>query len=777
MFGVVSLLFFRLPPGIASADGLVRLYFKAPASGTTAFAAAGTDYPTLAALRDRVAGFSQTAGVWTSEENIGRGNDAGRANVALASYELFPMLRLRAALGRFYGIAEDRRGGEHVAVVSHDYWQRDLGGDSNVVGRALIIGDAVYTIVGVGPEKFGGINMEPADIFVPLAVAGDEIVGKGAIDPVDGRGLSWLSVVARLRPDTPPRLAATQATLVFRANNSTTRYHDTLSQVMLNPLQEARGPTTSSAARIMTWLAALGVIVLLIACANIANLVQIRGLSAGRDYAIRASLGATRLATMRPLLIESFAIAIAGCAAGLAIVAVAGPVARAYLLPDLPQSVPLFDGRVLAGAAMTLILTMFVIGVIPALQITRGTILLRLGAGRHGSSRRDSRTRFGLMVFQTSLSLTLLVGAGLFVRSLNRVQAIDIGIDADRVVNVTIDLPKSTTVQEANALYYRLLDRVNRLQGVEAAALSMGSPFGRSYASRVRIEGHDTLPRFRSGGPYFQAIGQDYIKTMGMRVLSGRPFGSYDIAGAPNVVIVGATFAKALWPDESPIGKCLYLADTVETCRRIVGVVTDVKRNRILEPETLFYYVPLAQFDKASVDALMVRAGHDPAGLVRAISVAAHSLDNMPVATIQTIGDKIAPQLRSWRLGARAFTVFALLALLIAAIGIATVLSYSVSQRTKEIGIRIALGGQAHQIVWLVVAQGARMTSIGVLIGALGGYGLGRAIASLLYRVSPADPIVISATSAILFIVALAAAYLPARRAAAVDPSVTLRID
>ncbi len=321
------------------------------------------------------------------------------------------------------------------------------------------------------------------------------------------------------------------------------------------------------------------------------------------------------------------------------------------------------------------------------------------------------------------------------------------------------------------------MDRFQRLPGVENVAASMGSPFDYAYAVGLRAEGTDSIPQVKSGGPYIQAITPGYIATMGTRIVNGRDFTTGDVKGSARVALVGATFAKLVWPGTSAIGKCLYIGeDSTTACTAVVGVVADAKRGRVTETESMLYYVPFVQYDNnPAINTVFVRMRPGVAGLAGALRREVQSDGSLPYAEIESIADQMAPQLRSWLLGASAFTAIGLLALVIAATGIFAVLSYAVSQRTKEIGVRVALGAQGGDVVRLIVGQGLRAAVIGAVVGAAGAYALGRAIASLLYEVPPADPLVFAGVVTILLAVAAAASYLPASRASRIAPMIALR--
>jgi predicted permease len=555
------------------------------------------------------------------------------------------------------------------------------------------------------------------------------------------------------------------------------RRKDSTTNVVFGAIQQARAPQAGSDATVALWIGVVAAIVLLIACANVANLLLARGVSRRRELAVRASLGAGRAGLIRALLSESIVLALAGGTGALLLAFWVGATARSFLLPGVPRSVPLVEPRVLLFTVAAVTLTALLTGLVPAMQASRTDLVAALKSGGHGATQHGGRTRTVLLVVQIALTLVLLVGAGLFVRSLRKVQGIDLGFDADRIVRVRMGLTNvGFTRQQQNDAYFRLLDQFRRMPGVEAVAGSQGTPFDFSYAESMRAQGVDSIPQFKSGGPYYQAITPGYMATMGTRVIGGRDINDGDVAGSARVALIGAGFARLLWPNSTAIGKCLYRgADTTTTCTTIVGVVADAKRGSVTESESLLYYVPFAQATDPSINGIFVRGRPGVRGLPAALQREVQGTSDLPFATIESIADQVAPQMRSWVLGAAAFTAFGLLALLIAATGIFAVLSYTVSQRTKEIGVRVALGAQSSDVVRLIVVQGLRASAIGTLIGAAGAWLLGRAIATLLYQVPAADPVVFGAVAALLVAVAATASYLPASRASRIAPMIALR--
>jgi predicted permease len=776
MFGVVDTLFLRPPPGIHDPSRVVRINLRQDYGPMGVYTGPTTTFPSYVDLRDNVPAFEQVAAITTTTSlGLGRGANATPVTVSAVSHQYFPLLGVRPSLGRFFTEAEDRVGGDRVAVITYRFWQRQFGGDSGIIGRALALGKGTYTVVGVGPRDFGGIDLKPSDLFLPIhpAAEGDVNVAQS----ISSRNYQWLSTIARLKPGMTLESAAAQATIAYRRGTASTPRPDTTTRVILGPVQEARAPEASSDFKVALWIGVVAAVVLLIACANVANLLLARGVSRRRELAVRASLGAGRAGLIRALLSESLVLAAAGGISAIMLASWGGAAARSFLLPSLPSDVPLVDPRVLFFTAAAVMLTTLLTGIVPAVQASRTDLVGALKSGGHGTTGRGSITRTTLLVAQIALTLVLLVGAGLFVRSLRKVQGIDLGIDAERVVSVTMNLSGAgMTRDDANRAYLRLIDQFQRLPGVERAAGSQGTPFSYSWAESMRAEGADSIPEVKSGGPYYQSVTPGYLATMGTRILRGRDFNPGDGAGQPPVAIVGATFAKLVWPRAEALGKCLYRGDdSVTTCTRVVGVAADTKRGRVTESTTLLYFVPFLQDNKPSINGVFVRIRPGARGVTGALQREVQAAGNLPYAAIQSIADQVAPQMRSWRLGASAFTAFGLLALLIAATGIFAVLSYSVSQRTKEIGVRVALGAQSGHVVRMVVGQGLRAALLGAGIGMLGAYALGRAIATLLYQVPPTDVSVFAGVTAVLLTVAMIAAYLPARRAARVAPMVALR--
>ena len=775
MFGVVDTLFLRPPAGVHGADRVVRLYVRRrdPFFGLNTQGIG--QYPAFADIRDGHA-FADVSAVTTRSMSLGRGADAVSVDVGAVSWDYFATLGAGMELGRPFLAGDDDPGAARTVVLTDAFWRAHYGADPGIVGRRIPVGTGPATVVGVAARAFRGIDLAPLDMFLPIGAVAAEVASPEALT---SRHWWWMDAIARLRPGQRPEDAVARATLSYR--RGALDKADSTATVVTGPIQEARGPEASSDAKVSAWIGFVALAVLLIVCANVANLLLARGVSRRRELAVRAGLGAGRGGLMRMLLAESLVLAASGGAAALALASWTGALARGFLVPDLPAGTPVIDPRMLAFTALAVAATALLIGVVPAVQASRTDLTESLKSGGRGATQRGGRTRATLLAVQVALTLVLLVGAGLFVRSLRNVEHIDLGFDPNRVLEARVDMSAAgLSPTEADATYLRMLDDVRRLPGVAGAA-AVQSPYQWAQAITIRAQGVDSMRRPTTGGPYINAVTPGYFATLGTRLVRGRDFTDQDVLGSARVAVVNAYMAKGLWPHESAIGKCLYLgSDTTKACTEVVGVVGDVASNGVTQGEWWNYYVPFAQAQLAApkgahLNGMVVRSRTTAADIAGAVRREMQSAGNLPYAQVQSLADRIAPAYRSWRLGATAFTAFGALALLIAAMGIFAVISYSVSRRTQEIGVRMALGAQAAQVARMVVRQGLAAAVVGVALGAGGAWALGRGMRALLYEVSPGDPLVLGSTALALMVVAALAAWLPARRAAQIDPMVALR--
>jgi predicted permease len=654
---------------------------------------------------------------------------------------------------------------------------RRFGADRAVLGKTLQLGRNVYTVIGVTPQGFAGIDLEVPDLWLPLTAAAPEVMGPAALGP----RFFWLSgVVARLRPRVSPEQAAAEATAIYRGQF--VQSGDSTGTVSLGSVHEAIGPLASRDAKLSVWLGAMCAIVLLIACANVANLLLARAVQRKREIAIRLALGASRRRLARQLLADSAVLGVLGGVAALLITLWIGPVLSASLLSD-STTTPGLDTRVLLFATVAVLVTTMLAGFAPAYHASAPDLSSALKSGEREGTFQRSRTRTGLLVGQVALTLVLLTGAGLFVSSLRHVQGLRLGFDADRLIVASVDLQRLGYKRAAaNALYEDMRERVKRLPSVSGASLAVGHPFGWAFAVTLFVPGLDSLPRAPSGGPYFEAVTPDYFRTMGAAVRRGRALVPTDVAGAQRVAVVNETMARRFWPGQNPLGKCLKIISPAAPCTEVVGVVEDARLNQVTdEGGAIQYFIPLAQADSVTsspVTALLVRTNGPADALVGAVRrTIQETAADLPYPSIDPMPRLFASQLRPWRLGSVLLSLFGALGLVLSAIGLYGVHSYVVSQRTQEMGIRIALGAGRREILQLIMGQALRVTGWGLVLGAAGALAVGRAIASLLYGVKPHDPLVLSLVMVILGAVAAVASYLPARRATKVDPMVALRYE
>src|SRR6266702_840139 len=769
IFGVVDTLLFRAPPLVQDPARVTRLYFRRTYPFGT-WASSTTGYPMYTSLRDAAHAFDGLAAVTYSQRaSLGRGAEARRVDLVLVSASFFPLLGVRPALGRFFTADEDRPGGPAIVVLSFALWRSAFGGDSAVIGRQLQLGRGSYTVIGVAPDRFTGVNLENVDVWAPIAAATPELMGLEYMN----RGAAYLQINGRLGSG-GAATAAREATHVFRADDVYSG-RDSNAAVVLGPVQHARGPEMSQNAKVSIWLAAVAVIVLLVACANVANLLLARSLQRQREVAIRLALGAGRWRLTRQVLTESLVLAIAGGIAALFVTLWTGPLIRAFLLPDTPAFTEPLDSRVIAFTAAVALLTGLVTGAVPAWQLARRDLTPALKTGAGEGRYQRSRLRSALLVAQVALTVVLIIGAGLFTRSLRNVEGQDFGFDPVHTLLATIDLRAAGyTPAQINAVHLQILARLEALPGIEAAAATLAHPLGYATGCWVSVPGQDSIPQLSTGGPYCQQVTPGYFAATGTPV-RGRAFTSADRGGA--VAIVNETMARLLWPRENAIGKCFVPGDA-KTCAEVIGVVPDARRFQAVEDASMTFYVPFSGDSNRNITALVVRVRGRPEDWITTVrSAIQETAPNLPFASVTSLADLLAPSIRPWRLGTAMFGGFALLALVLSAVGLYGVLAYIVTQRTHEMGVRVAMGAQRWDVQRLMVSHGVRVAAIGAALGALVGIVAGRVLSSLLYGVSPRDPLVLFAAVVVPIVVAAVASYLPARRASRVDPVVALRAE
>jgi predicted permease len=784
MFGVIDRLLLRPPAHVADPANVMMIRYQRAFRGQ--FNSQNTlSFPMYLDLIGTPGAFADVAVYAGASLTIGRGASARPISANRVTTNYFRTLGVRPHLGRFF--APDEAGSPtapNLVVLSYSYWVRELDASDRVIGQTLPIGDTKFTIIGVAPAGFTGVYDDPVDIWIPITagVSAAEYESWKA-----SRSGFWLLGVAHLAPGVTRTAAADAATRVLRAQARAAGESDeqlaaqrpAITFISALP-REARADRASTP--VAALLGGVSILVVLIACANVANLQLARGLARRREIAIRVAIGVSRARLVQQLVIESMVLALVGGIGALAAAYWGSGFVRQILLgtSDLGGA-SVIDAHVLVYTAVASIVVGILSGLVPALTTSRTSVSSELKDGSRQGGMSRNRARSLLLLAQTMVSVVLLVGTGLFVRSLRRVDALPLGIEPARTLVASVETGGTPYHGgEALALYQNLLTTARSTPGIQAAALSTTLPFYTSVAARVRVPGRDSLPRVKDGGPYMNEVTPDYFAAVGTRIIRGRGFTAADTRDAPRVVIINESLARLWWPGENAIGKCIRIGADSNPCSEIVGVSESARRQSIIEDVSVQYFVPLEQSVRArSVDyVLLVRPRGDLSSATSALRRRLQTaLPNLPYVDVHPLEDLVSPQKRSWRLGASMFALFGGLALLLAAVGLYSVLAYDVTQRTREFGIRVAIGARDADVLRLVLGSGLRVAFLGGVAGLAVALAASNLVAPLLFQTSPRDPAVMTSVMAIVTVIALVAALLPARRAVRVDPIVALRSD
>jgi predicted permease len=724
-----------------------------------------------------VQGFSSVAAHTARTLTMGRGEESERINTEWATSSWFTLLGVQPALGRFYDASEDQVGVEPVTVLSWAFWKRRFNGDPGILGTALPIGKGVYTVIGVAPRSFTGVDIAPVDAWLPLHTAGGLQQGG---DWENARSWYWFTTIVRLRDPATAAAAEAEATAVYRNGRKDVRGADPDARIVATQLIAARGPQPSGEARVTQLLGGVALLVLLIACANVANLFLARGLQRRRALAVQSALGVGRFRLVGQLLSEAVLLAAAAGALAFVVAALVGPALFRALLGD-DAMLAAGTGRVFAFTVVLALLTVLLGGVGPALQAARVDPFEALRTQR--SSARSSWLRGALVAVQAALSVILLIGAGLFLRSLGQAHRIDLGVDLNAYV-IDLELNNGTTFGEEMAgTTYSVVDRVRAHPAVASAALTNLAPFSGAWGLSLDRPGPDSI-HVGQRGPFYHAADQDYFRTLGMTITHGRNLTAADAhPGALPVVVVSRSMAREIWGSESgALDQCLIVSPSDEntTCTTVVGVVSDV-RAQVTDPEPrMLYYLatrhPNVESDGGQVIMMRLREGME-AQLGSVLQTVRSTVTDIRYVDANPLRDSIDAQMRAWQLGAVLLSAFGLLALMVAGSGLYSVLAFDVAQRRFELGIRSALGASARRLIRTVVTRTLLVIVAGMIIGVAGAAGLSRLIASLLFNIEPVDPLAYVAAMAVLAAGALVAAGVPAWRATRVDPRTAMAVE
>jgi putative ABC transport system permease protein len=768
MFSVLNTYLFRALP-YPDPDRLVRVFRTSPHSQSWPHSPGNFfDH------REQNSVFEYMAAFVSIRPNLAApGEPAERLQGIAATSDFFQVLGVQPALGRVFTPEEHETGADGVAVLSDRFWISRFGGDPNVLGRTVLLDGQSVTIVGVMPPGFDHpLLWGTVDLWRPLAFNAE---GRS------NRGNNWLRSLGRLKPGVSLKQAE-EAMVVLAANLAEQHSENTGESLRLEPLQRSMSDPVSR--KVMWFTFGLASFVLLIACANLANLQLVRTAARSREFSIRAALGAGRTRLLRQSLTESLAVSLIGGALSLLLALASVEFISRRLFGELPGAKVTLDFSAFGFALLCSVLTGLLFGTIPAWLASRTDVNQALRQNARGSTagRSHHRLRHALIVGEVAFALVLLTGAGLFLRGLQRFTHLDPGWRVDGLLMAQVGLqgPNYVNAAQRAAFHQRLEERLGALPGVQEVALSGSQPvWGFNSSGSFRVEGQPEPEPGKWPEIFFEPVTPQYFETLGIRLLEGRSFTSADTADRPAVVIINETTARRFWPGESAVGKRIGRPGQDPRWQQVVGVVNDIDFPGSLgEPYTRFQaFRPMAQSPAGGI-TIALRTSSAPEQLANSLRSAAAELDpTQPVHQIRTARSLVDQGLGNISLLGTLLGAFAALGLALAAIGIYGVTSYSVAQRTGEIGIRMALGAQRRDVLRLVLSKGARVVMLGALLGVGGAYAVSRLLIAAIPELPTRDPAALALITIALVAVALAACYLPARRATKVDPMVALRYE
>ena len=787
MYGVMRQLVLQPPPHIVDPERMVRLYFTWQDPGAAISLEQRMSYPLFEDVRTQERGRTDiVAYIPDREVPVGLGVDAQLASATMVSAGYWRTLGVRPLVGRYMGDEEAHPlTGARVAVLGHAFWQRRYGGDSQIVGRTIMVRGVAYEIIGVTPRGFRGLEYGPTDLWLPLRAYEDD----GKTQPRWHRSIApqYVRLAARLQP--AMSVPSSEARLSHLYAAFLTRQFERIESLragerptwgvrlvgVTGALDGAMTPIPE--ARLSIWLTAIAGILLAVACANVGGLLLLRALRRRREFAVRLALGMSRRRLSALLCTEGLAFAMLGGLAAAAIVALGGSLVRDTLIEGMLSESAGVDWSIVLLTIGCTLAAALVGGLAPLVQLRADLTAALRDGGAQGATRRSLVFRT-LLITQTALSVVLLTGAGLFVRSIRQIDALDHGMDVQNVFALQADFTGTTRSPEERAEFFeQALARARDLPGVLHASLAEDIPLRRASVREFRVvrSGERIMP----GGtaPLSNDVADDFVAATGMRLLDGRDFTAADRRGS-RPVIVNASLARAAWPGQRPIGQCVYFTSSPDECAMVVGVVADARSFTLREDRRPWFYRALPARSEAGTRVLLVRMSPNAEGSERMLRHELQELDPaQPYLEVRRLDDALVPEIRPFRLGATVFTAFGVLATLLAAIGLYAAMAYAVTQRTREIGLRIAIGATRLRVVALVLRDGTRTALGGVALGLTIGVLTGPLIADLLFEVSPRDPVVLAGIAVGALLTAMLASLEPARRAAAVEPMGALRMD
>jgi putative ABC transport system permease protein len=794
IFSVVDAVLLRSMP-YPEAERLVYLWSSTDPGRSSTY---GSSLPDYREWRDHNRSFEELAGYFYGDYNISSpGGEAERIQGAYVTTNIFQMLRVSPAIGRLFLPNEDQFGQHRVALLSDGLWQRRFGSDPKIIGREIKIGGANYVVVGVMPAGMAFFDNTPqVELWTPLSFAPG--------DDMDTRGNHFVNLVGRLKPGVTIEQAQQDVSAIARRMEDEQLENKGLGAV-LRPAQEE---ISGESRRPLYILLGAVTFVLLVACANIANLLLARAAAREREMAIRASLGASRGRILRQMAIECVPLGLLGGVLGTVLALWAIDLLSSMLPPTLPRHNEIgINGRVLGFTLVITVFTVLLFSLLPALHASKADVHAMLGEGGRGGvgGRRQGRLRRALVAAEIALALVLLIGAGLMVRSFIKLRQVDLGLTTRQVQTMRVPLPDAKYYVPINAedrldpgglkFSDQLLARLEAAPGVKAATIATMLPLGAGggWGKFLSIDGRPAPPSLAEvANTSFVLISPNYFRTFGIPVRGGRAFNEQDRGTSQSVAIINETLAKKHFPNENPVGRTIWAGPPEQLLpsdaqrprnlfprRVIVGVVADVKGANFAQNTAPHVYVPLHQHRlEGWSNSLMiaVETEGEPRGMVAAVRKEIRAIDpELPLTNVRTVDELITRSLSATKFSVWLLSLFAGVAFLLAGIGVYGVMSYAVTQRTREIGVRIALGAQTRDVLRMIVGQGAKTALAGIAVGLGASFALTRLLATLLFGVSIYDPLTYVAIAMSLFTVALLACYLPARRASKIDPMNALR--
>ncbi len=775
MYGMLSRLFLQAPPHIENPDGVHRVWVRQHDRVGRTRVYDNLRWREFTALRvdtDRFTAVGRDSLPWRSPN--GRGQTAEELQVSRVTGGFLSLLGVRPVLGRSILPEDDDPAAAPVAVIGNAYWLRRFGGAREALGATVTFDDVTYTIVGAMPPGFTGSEPNAVDVWLPYQLA-------ETFSPNSG-----ITAFVRLAPDVSAEAAEAAATAVLRAARADTDPTGTEPAVVLGPLLRTRGPAALAGdMRLPLVVGGVALAVLLVAAANVSNLLMLRVAARRRELAVRHALGAGRWGVGRLLVVESLVLAALSGAAALGVAAAAGRVLRVTLLPRYQWGGAPLDVSAISFTCAAVLAVGLAAALLPALYAARSRGIERLDSLR-GARHLGSPVRTGMIVVQAALSLVLLNGAAMFYGSFEAARAIDVGYARENVLTVRLGEDRGGTPL-AESTIDALAARVRALPGVLDVAQSTNTPQTAASGRRMpRPEGLDSLPP--TFAPFENHVTPNFFRVSGLDIRDGRGFTERDRAGTQKVSVVNAAFARQIWPGQSAVGRCLFLQEETSDCTTVVGVAESALEFGLRETNRVgHFYVPLGQAaaDPQTAEAvrgsrsLIVRTRGNPApAVVSVLAALAELFPDLPASRVRTLSDVHAGRMRSWTIGTGLLGAASLLALLLAALGLYAVIAFGVRQRELEFGIRRALGAQAWDLLRLVLARGLSLAVVGVVAGGLTALWAGRFVAPLLFEGrSPRDPLALAVAALVLVAAALAASFLPARRAAQADPRQALQAE